>query len=120
VYQRGVVDSIYWPVGESSALASRYVIVPAGLLVSAAVVAIQWARPSKRLIWATVAALVLVVAVSFDQSYSAEGIPTWRDALTQSANRCAAENREVIGIPTEPKPFGVLIRCSDLQRFSSR
>jgi hypothetical protein len=119
VYQRGIIGSIFWPAGESSALASRYVVVPAALLISATVVAVQWARPSRRVIWATVALLILVVAVSFDQSYSSEGIPRWRDALTQSADKCAAENREVIGIPTEPKPFGVLIRCEELTGFAS-
>ena len=82
-------------------------------------VAVQWARPSRRVVWATVAALIVVVAISFDQSYSSGGIPTWRDALTQSADKCAAENLEVIGIPTEPKPFGVLIRCEELQRFAT-
>lgn len=130
VYQRGIVDSIVWPVGESSALASRYVVVPAALLISAAVVAVQgalrggWGRGLAprwrgRVVWATVAALTLVVAVSFDQSYSADGVPKWRDALTQSADKCAAEGREVVGIPTEPKPFGVLIRCSELARFET-
>jgi hypothetical protein len=130
VYQRGIVDSIFWPAGESSALASRYVVVPAALLISAVVVAVQaalrggWGRGlaprwRERLVWATVAAVVLVVAVSFDQSYSADGVPRWRDALTQSAAKCAAEGREVIGIPTEPKPFGVLIRCEELERFAT-
>jgi hypothetical protein len=40
VYQRGIVGSIFWPAGASSALASRYVVVPAALLLSAAVVAV--------------------------------------------------------------------------------
>jgi hypothetical protein len=130
VYQRGIVDSIFWPGGESSALASRYVVVPAALLLSAAVVAVQGAlrgergrvlspRWRGRVVWGTVAALVFVVAVSFDQSYSAEGVPRWRDALTETADKCLAEGAVVIGIPTEPKPFGVLIRCEELERFAS-
>jgi hypothetical protein len=130
VYQRGIVAAIFWPGGEASALASRYVVVPAALLLSAAVVAVQGAlrgeagnrlsaRWRGRIVWGTVAAIALVVVVSFDQSYSAEGVPKWRDALTQSADKCAAENREVIGIPTEPVPYGVLVRCEAIEDFAS-
>lgn len=124
VYQRGILDAIFWPEGEASALASRYVVVPAALLVSAAVVAVQgarWggARRRSRVVWATVAALGIVVVVSFDQSYSADGVPQWRDALTQSADKCRAKGREVIGIPTQPVPFGLLIRCEELEGFAT-
>jgi hypothetical protein len=131
VYQRGIVESIFWPGGESSALASRYVLVPSVLLVSAAVVAVQgalrgeWGRRRSvrwrnRIVGATLAAIAIVVAVSFDQSYSADGVPSWRDALTQTADRCLARGERVTAIPTQPRPYGVEILCTELAPFRSR
>lgn len=130
VYQRGIGNSIFWPVGESNGLAGRYVTVPAALLVSAVVVAVQGALrgepargPSARwrngLMGATLALLVVAVVFSYDMSYSGYGVPNWRDALKQAANKCVAEGAEVGGIPTEPPPFGVIVRCEELERFAS-
>jgi hypothetical protein len=68
---------------------------------------------------ATLALLVVAVVFSYDMSYSGYGVPNWRDALKQAANKCVAEGAEVGGIPTEPPPFGVIVRCEELERFAS-
>jgi hypothetical protein len=130
VYQRGFADQIFWHTGEATGLASRYVLVPAVLLVSAVVVAIagamrgEWGRrlapvTARRVVIATLAGLVIVVAVSFDMSYSADGVPAWRDALRQAADKCVARGEAVAGIPTEPVPYGVVTPCTEVESFAS-
>lgn len=130
VYQRGFAAQIYWRGGEATGLASRYVLVPAVLVVSAVVVAISGAlrgergrglspAAARRLVGATVAGLFIVVAVSFDMSYSADGVPAWRDALRQAADKCVAHGEAVAGIPTEPVPYGVVTSCTEVESFAS-
>ena len=130
VYQRGFAEQIYWRSGEATGLVSRYVLVPAVLVVSAVVVAIsgalrgEWGRSlspaaARRLVGATVAGLVIVVAVSFDMSYSADGVPAWRDALRQAADKCVTHGEGVAGIPTEPVPYGVVTPCTEVESFAS-
>ena len=130
VYQRGFAAEIFWRGGVATGLASRYVLVPAVLLVSAVVVAVSgalrgaWGRAlpaatATRIVAATVAALVVVVAISFDMSYTSGGVPAWRDALRQAADKCVAEGNEVAGIPTEPVPYGVVTPCTEAESFAS-
>jgi hypothetical protein len=130
VYQRGFADQIFWHSGEATGLVSRYVLVPAVFVVSAVVVAIAgalrggWGRrlspgAARGVVAATVAALVIVVAISFDMSYSADGVPAWRDALRQAADKCVANGYEVAGIPTEPVPYGVVTPCTEVESFAS-
>lgn len=131
VYQRGISDAIFWRAGESNGLAGRYVTVPAALLVSAVVVAVQgylaseWGRrrsPRLRrgIVGATLAVIAIAVAFSYDMSYSGYGVPNWRDALEQAADKCVAHRDEVGGIPTEPPPFGVIVRCQTLERYAAQ
>jgi uncharacterized protein (DUF983 family) len=130
VYQRAYADQIFWHGGQATGLASRYVLVPAVFLVSAVVVAIggalrgEWGRAlaprtATRIVAATVAALLLVVAISFDMSYSSGGVPPWRDALRQSGDECLESGQEVIGVPTEPSGFGAVVRCTEVEGFAS-
>jgi hypothetical protein len=122
-YQRTVGPNLFWSAGSSGGTASRYVLVPALLLVSAGVVLIDAAIRRRRgssagLSWAvgaTVAVLLLAIVTSFDMRDSASrGAPYWEDALTGAANKCVANGEELAGIPTAPAPFGVQLPCGEV------
>jgi len=122
VYQRSVGENIFWSAGGSGGTASRYVLVPALLLVSAAVVFVDGAlrrRPdADRFSWpvaATVAVIALAVVTSYDMRASEyRGRPYWDDALREAATKCIGEGAEIAGIPTSPAPFGVQIPCEQV------
>lgn len=118
-YQRAVGANIFWSTGGSGGTASRYVLVPALLLVSAGVVFVDGAlrgRPSeRRLGWPVAAALALIalaIVTSYDmRSAEFRGRPYWDDALRAAATRCVSRGEETAGVPTAPPPFGVQIPC---------
>lgn len=127
-YQRSVGLNIFWSAGTSGGTASRYVLVPALLLVSVGVVTVDGALRRRRdsptgLSWgvgATLAVLLLAVVTSFDMSSSAfRGRPYWDDALKGAANKCIANHEENAGIPTSPPPFGVQLPCEQVASFAS-
>jgi len=125
VYQRSVAPTILWTSGSSGGTASRYVLVPALLLISAGVVLVDGAlrhrAPSKlpRLAAATLAVIVLAVATSYDmRGPQFRGRPYWEDALRQAATQCRAEGAELAGIATSPPPFGVQVPCSQVSSFA--
>ena len=127
VYQREVVTNIFWSPGTSGGTASRYVLVPTLLLISAAVVLVDGAvrrrgRESGGFSWpvaVTVAVLLLAVVTSFDMSApDYRGAPYWDDALETAAAKCAAEPAGLAGIATAPEPFGVQIPCAEVASFA--
>ena len=119
VYQRAVGENIFWSTGGSGGTASRYVLVPALLLVSAGVVFVDGAmrrRPSPgRFGWPVAATLVLIglaILTSYDMREPMyRGQPYWDDALRAAATKCVAKGEETAGVPTAPAPFGVQIPC---------
>lgn len=128
-YQRTVGPNLIWSEGSSGGTASRYVLVPALLLVSALVVLIDASLRERsvraaRLSWAvaaTVAVLALGIVTSFDMGDTAyRGAPYWEDAVEQAANKCLANGEELAGIPTAPPPFGLQIPCDQVASFATR
>jgi hypothetical protein len=125
VYQREVVTNIFWSPGTSGGTASRYVLVPTLLLISAAVVLVDGAVRRQRgerhgFSWpvaATVAVLLLAVVTSFDMRSSSRTTPHWEDALETAAAKCKAEPEGLAGIATSPEPFGVQIPCAEVASF---
>lgn len=119
-YQRAVGTSMVWPDGMHGGNAGRYAIVPALLLVSAALALVD--RLPRRsgpdwLPWAgiaTAAVLLVSLASSFYVGYpAARGTPLWGDALDRAA-ACVAENLPEGRVETSPPGFGVVVPCEDL------
>jgi hypothetical protein len=127
VYQRSVGENIFWSSGSSGGTASRYVLVPALLLLSTGVVFVDAAlrrRPetARRFSWpvaATLALLAVAVVTSFDmQASEYRGRPYWDDALREAATKCVAEGEETAGIATSPAPFGVQLPCQQVSSYA--
>ncbi len=127
VYQRTVGDNIFWSAGSSGGTASRYVMVPALLLIGACVVFVDDAVRERRgrgrtlAVAGTVAVLMLAVATSFDmRSWQDRGAVSWEGSLHAAADKCLAKHEEVAGIATTPYPFGVQIPCERVASFASQ
>lgn len=128
-YQRSVGANIYWAPDLSGGVASRYVLVPALLFLSALLVTLDGvlrgrlepvlARWSKRIVAAAVALVVLAIAVSFDMRSSARGETHWQSAVEAAADKCVAEGEEIAAIATSPAPFGVQIPCTEVESLAS-
>jgi hypothetical protein len=124
-YQRAVGDNLGWGAGNFGGTASRYVLVPALLAVSAGVVLVdssvrrrgRTAGPSLA-IGVTVAVLLLSVATSFDMRGPARTTSFWKASLRSAANKCVAEKEGLAGIATSPPPFGVQIPCDRVASFA--
>jgi hypothetical protein len=125
-YQRAVGTQMKWPADVHFGNSGRYAIVPALVLVSAVLVLVDRRqrpeRHSGRLPWAvamTTAVLALAVVSSFDVSEPAvRGTPAWSDALDGAARACAAENLEVVAVPTSPPGFGMTLSCESVAAAS--
>jgi hypothetical protein len=126
VYQRSVGLNVFWSEGSSGGTSSRYVLVPALLLISAAVVLVDGAlrrRTRTGFAWPVVAALA-VIGLAIVTSYDMRGggfreAPYWDDALQQAAAKCQATGDELAGIPTSPAPFGVQVPCEEIESFAN-
>jgi hypothetical protein len=127
VYQRTVGPNIFWSPGSSGGTASRYVLVPALLLIGAGVVLVDGARRRRGdcrrgfswAVAATVGVLLLAIVTSFDmRDPASRGAPYWDDALGHAAAKCLAQEEELAGIATAPAPFGVQIPCREVASFA--
>ncbi len=124
IYQRALGLEIRWPVGSYHELDSRYVIVPALLLISAAMVLLESsAARSPRRDWfrwaagATVGLLLISVTVSFwTRELDIRGVP-WKLGVEQAAARCALDEVETVRIPIAPPAttWYSELPCSDLK-----
>lgn len=124
-YQRAVGTQMMWPADTHFGNAGRYAIVPALLLASAALVAIdRWPRPlagPRRLPWAGLAA-VLLAAVAIGTSFyvgdaAVRGEPRWPDAIETAAAECrreGIEDDETAAVTTSPPGFGLYVSCQSL------
>lgn len=124
-YQRAVGTQMMWPADVHFGNAGRYAIVPALLLASAALVAIdRWPRPlpgPRQLPWAGLAA-VLLAAVAIGSSFyvgdtAVRGEPRWPDAIDTAAAECRVEGIEdgdTAAVATSPPGFGLYVSCQSL------
>jgi hypothetical protein len=126
-YQRSIGPNIFWSPGTSGGTASRYALVPSMLFLSAFVALLDGAfrdrlgRPL-RANWPALsgaALMLIVVAVSFDQTSSARTKPYWSEALRASADKCMTKHEEFAGIETSPPPFGLVVSCYQVEQFAS-
>jgi hypothetical protein len=126
VYQRAVGSQVAWPADNYNWAAGRYAIVPALLLVSAALVLVD--RAGKRSPdsghrslagLAAVAVLALGIVTSFDMhDGAARGEPEWRDTLTEAAAVCSAGRTVSVRVPTTPPGWGLELRCAEVEAAS--
>lgn len=125
-YQRAVGSELMWPAGEHFGHAGRYAIVPALLLASAALVAIdRWPRPlpgPRRLPWAGVVAVglaALAIVSSFQVGDTAvRGAPSWPEAIETAEGRCRSEGVGYAPIETSPPGYAVFVTCRRLSDAS--
>lgn len=127
VYQRTVGPNIFWSPGTSGGTASRYVLVPALLLLSACVVVVDDVVRGERgqrvaarwAVAATVGVMLVAIATSFDMTESGvRGRPYWDESLRAAADKCLAPGEELAGIATSPTPFGVQIPCGEVASYA--
>lgn len=119
LYQRAVGTQMLWLEGMHNGTGSRYAIVPALLVVSAAVVLVDGATRGKarrgRLspaIAATVAILLIALVSSFwAREVAVRGAPPWDAALKASARDCVREGAADVAVPTSPPGFGLQVPC---------
>jgi hypothetical protein len=122
VYQRAVGAQVMWPAGAYFGNAGRYAIVPALLLASAALVAIdRWPRPlpgPRRLPWVGIAA-ALLAAVAIASSFSVadpavRGTPHWSEAIDAAIADCRSEGNETAPVNTSPPGYALFLSCQTL------
>ncbi len=122
LYQRAVGTQMLWLEGMHNGTGSRYAIVPALLLVSAAVVLIDGAvrrHPESRrlspLLAATCAILLIALITSFwARDTAVRGAPPWDAALKAAAATCAREGVPAVAVPTSPPGFGLQLQCTQV------
>jgi len=120
VYQRAVGSEMGWGAGSSGGAGGRYTIVPALLLVSAALGLIEDSPWKRR--WrgglslaglAAIAVLFVSLVTSFDErDHATRGTPPWEATLKGAAVECADENLTEVMVPTSPPSFGMQVPCS--------
>jgi hypothetical protein len=118
LYKRALGDLMVWPVGASNVLGTRYDVVPALLLVSAALVLLDarlrsaGGRPWPAI--ATAAVLLVAVGTSFNVSEGRE-MPPWGESLDKAAAACRSGG--LVEVPIEISPPGMTmgIACDHLE-----
>jgi hypothetical protein len=122
-YQRDVGSTIVWQSGEYTGAVSRYVIVPALLLLSAALALLDSRMRDRAALrrgppWPIAATVVLigaVIAISFYQGEpEVRGTPAWDVALEESAAECPSDGEANVAVKTSPPGFGVLVPCDKI------
>ncbi|HEU4739164.1 MAG TPA: hypothetical protein VFS54_08805 [Solirubrobacterales bacterium] len=125
-YQRAVGSQMMWPADTHFGNAGRYAIVPALLLASAALVAIdRWPRPlpgPRHLPWAGLAA-VMLAALAIGSSFyvgdaEVRGTPRWHQAIDAAAPSCRGDDSEDAAVAIDPPGFGLYISCKTLSDAS--
>jgi hypothetical protein len=122
VYQRAVGAQVMWPADTYFGNAGRYAIVPALLLASAALVAIdRWPRPlpgPRQLPWAgfvAVAVAAVAIVTSFHVADPAvRGTPHWSEAIDSAIVTCRREGNETAPVNTSPPGYALFVSCKRL------
>ena len=98
----------------------RYAIVPAMLLLSAALVIVDGAERrrlpfSRWLAISSVALLALGIAISFDVANKpARGTPSWSESLKTAGAACQAEGGPEALVAISPPGLGLYVSCGEL------
>jgi hypothetical protein len=126
-YQRSAGPALFWEPGSSGSVSSRYALVPSLVFLSAFVVILDGAFRDRlgrgpRVAWPALAGavfLLVAVGVSFDQTNGVRSRPYWGEALRDAADKCITKHEDLAGIPTSPRPFGLVVSCWQVEQFAS-
>jgi hypothetical protein len=117
-YTRALGNAMTWPEGVHNNVGGRYVVVPALLVISAALVLLDSRRPSKGRTVATVATVaVLLVSIvgSFDVNAAPDrGGPPWSESLRTARAECAAGNLAEAPVSVAPEGWTMMVSCDRL------
>lgn len=127
-YQRAVGSQMMWPAGVHFGNGGRYAIVPALLLASAALVAIdRWPRPlpgPRQLPWVggvAVALAALAIVTSFSVGETAvRGATPWDEAIDEAAAACRSEDAETAPVSISPPGYALFVSCRTLSDAGQR
>ncbi|HEY3434746.1 MAG TPA: hypothetical protein VGK41_03755, partial [Solirubrobacterales bacterium] len=122
VYQRAVGGQVMWPADTYFGNAGRYALVPALLLASAALVAIdRWPRPlpgPRHLPWAGLAAVALAALAIGSSFHVAEsdvrGTPHWSESIEAAAASCRRDDTETAPVNISPPGYALFVSCETL------
>lgn len=120
VYQRAVGPQMAWPSDVHFGAAGRYTIVPALLLVIAALVLVEAAarrRPARARLLTGLTMVVLLggMLTSFYVGNSENrGTPAWSDALDAAGAECEVGELAAVTVPISPPPFVLAVPCDEL------
>jgi Na+-translocating ferredoxin:NAD+ oxidoreductase RnfA subunit len=112
-------DFMVWRTDEYTSLGGRYAMIPALLLISAALVLVdsRWRSSRGRPVAAIATAAVLLVALvtSFDaRGEIGRGGPPWDESLRTATAQCKAKDLAEVPVATAPEGWTMLIACDRL------
>jgi len=112
-------DFMVWRTDEYTNLGGRYAMIPALLLISAALVLAdaRWRSSRGRPVAAIATAAVLLVALvtSFDaRGDIGRGGPPWDESLHTAAAECEAKNLTEVAVATAPEGWTMLVSCDQV------
>jgi hypothetical protein len=112
-------DFMVWRTDEYTTLGGRYAMIPALLLISAALVLVdsRWRSSRGRPVAAIATAAVLLVALvtSFDaRGEIGRGGPPWDESLHTATAQCEAKDLAEVPVATAPEGWTMLIACDRL------
>ena len=121
-YERAVGTAMTWPANFHFGAGGRYLLVPALLLASVAMVIAE--GPAKRrtvalgLGWGglgVMAVLLFGLVTSFDvKDPAGRGDPSWGSSVTLAELSCASGEQTEVAVPTSPPGFAMTIFCDEL------
>lgn len=124
-YTRALGDVMVWRAGEYNTFGARYAMVPALLLVSAALVLLDSryrssASKGRPIAAFAIAAVMLVALVtSFDvRGEIGRGGPPWDESLEAAAAKCEAKDLAAAPVATAPEGWTMEVSCSRLASTS--
>ncbi len=118
-YTRALGDAMTWPAGIHNNVGGRYALVPALLLMSAALALVDSRQLSSRgrpvAAIATAAVLLVSVVTSFDVNAATDrGGPPWEESLHTARARCAAKDLAEVPVFVAPEGWTMTVPCNRL------
>ena len=109
-------DFMVWRTDEYTNLGGRYAMIPALLLIGAALVLVDSRRRSSKgrpiAAIATAAVLLVALVTSFDaRGEFGRGGPPWDESVRTAAAECEARNLTEVEVATAPEGWTMLVSC---------
>jgi hypothetical protein len=112
-------DFMVWRTDEYTTLGGRYAMIPALLLISAALVLVDSRQRSSRgrpvAAIATAAILLVALVTSFDaRGEIGRGGPPWDESLHTATAQCEAKSLAEVPVATAPEGWTMIVPCERL------